>query len=260
VANTPWEQRIQRAEQLAAQHPFAADILGFYVHVARFQQGLYERVSVNQNPISMSASLESPELLSSFPSFLALVEEKAPASLAEIAHEMRGQSSASWSELLTECWSNINPPDDAAEFLALAFLQPYAEFIRSRAQLQLGGYTHMLCPFCNRKASLGILRQQGDGARRNLLCGFCLSEWEFRRIVCPACGQEDQAKLPVYVAEQFPHVRVEACDACHGYIKSVDLTKNGLANPLVDELASIPLDLWAQERGYAKLRPNLLGM
>jgi len=55
-------------------------------------------------------------------------------------------------------------------------------------------------------------------------------------------------------------MRVEACDACHTYIKSVDLTKNGLANPPVDELAAIPLDLWAQERGYAKLRPNLLGM
>jgi FdhE protein len=263
VANTPWQQRIRRAEQLSTQHSFAADILGFYVHVARFQQGLYERVSrasVNKTSISQSASLDLPELLTSFPSFLLLVEEKAPVGLAEFAHEMRGQSSASWMELLTQCWFNIDSPEDPAEFVALAFLQPYAEFIRSQAQLQLAGYTHMLCPFCNRKAALGILRQQGDGARRNLLCGFCLSEWEFRRIVCPSCGQEDQAKLPVYIAEQFPYMRVEACDACHTYTKSVDLTKNGLANPLVDELAAIPLDLWAQERGYAKLRPNLLGM
>jgi formate dehydrogenase maturation protein FdhE len=28
----------------------------------------------------------------------------------------------------------------------------------------------------------------------------------------------------------------------------------------VDELASIPLDLWAQEHGYAKLHPNMFGM
>lgn len=263
MANNPWQHRIQRAEQLGAQHYFAADILGFYVHVARFQQGFYERVSrasVNRTPISQSAPLELPELLLSFPSFLSLVEQKAPVRLAEIAHEMRGQSSASWLELLTQCWSNTDSPDDPAEFVALAFLQPYAEFVRSQAQLQLGGYNHMLCPFCNRKAAVGILRQQGDGARRNLLCGFCLSEWEFRRIVCSGCGLEDQAKLPVYIADQFPHMRVEACDACKIYVKSVDLTKNGLANPLVDELASIPLDLWAQERGYAKVRPNLLGM
>ena len=36
--------------------------------------------------------------------------------------------------------------------------------------------------------------------------------------------------------------------------------RHGLADPLVDELASIPLNLWAQERGYIKLHPNLLGM
>jgi FdhE protein len=117
-----------------------------------------------------------------------------------------------------------------------------------------------VCPFCNRRPALGILRQQGDGARRSLLCGFCLTEWEFRRIICPGCGEEGHAKLPVYTAEAFPHIRVECCDTCQTYIKSIDLTKNGLAEPLVDELASVPLNLWAQERGYVKSHPNLLGM
>jgi FdhE protein len=87
-----------------------------------------------------------------------------------------------------------------------------------------------------------------------------MTEWEFRRVICPGCGQEDNAKLPVYTAETLPYVRVECCDTCQTYIKTIDLTKNGLAEPLVDELASVPLNLWAQERGYAKLRPNLLGM
>ena len=44
------------------------------------------------------------------------------------------------------------------------------------------------------------------------------------------------------------------------YIKTVDLTKYGLAIPVVDELATIPLNLWAQENGYTKLQLNLLGM
>ena len=44
VAITRWQQRIRRAEQLAEQHPFAAEILGFYIHVARFQEGLYQRL------------------------------------------------------------------------------------------------------------------------------------------------------------------------------------------------------------------------
>src|SRR5712691_9963261 len=44
VAKTSWQQRIERAEELVGQHPFAAEILGFYVEVARFQQGLYHRM------------------------------------------------------------------------------------------------------------------------------------------------------------------------------------------------------------------------
>jgi len=262
VANTPWQRRTRRAEQLAAEHPFAAEILGFYIHLAQFQQSLHQRFErAHAGSVDLSAPLELPELLSSFPQFLGVVEANGPARLAEVAHDLRNADSRSWSDLLNACWSAAGqPPSYPDEFLALAFLQPYAEFVVSRARLQVDGYNHSVCPFCNRKPALGVLRQQGDGARRSLVCAFCRSEWAFRRVVCPGCGQEDQAKLPVYTAEQFPHVRVESCDACHTYIKSIDLTKNGLADPLVDELASVPLDLWAQEHGYAKLHPNLLGL
>jgi FdhE protein len=90
------------------------------------------------------------------------------------------------------------------------------------------------------------------------LCSRCLAEWEFRRIVCPGCGEENHAKLPIYRAEEFNHMRVECCDACKTYVKTVDLTKNGLAEPIVDEIASIPLDLWAQKQGYSKLQLNLM--
>lgn len=263
MANTPWQRRIQRAQKLSSQQAFAAEILGFYVHVARFQESLYRTMEhryAKTVPFPLSDLPESTELLASFPAFLSLVEDKAPAQFAQVARGLCSSSSSAWSELLNHCWAAAQPPDSPEEFLALAFLQPYAEFVRARAPLQLEGCAHSLCPFCSRKPGLGVLRPQGDGARRNLLCGFCLCEWEFRRLVCAGCGLEDQARLPVYTADQFPHIRVECCDACHTYIKSVDLAKNGLAEPLVDELASVPLDLWAQEHGYVKLRPNLLGM
>ena len=263
MATNPWQKRIHRAEQLSAQHPFAAEILGFYVHVVRFQQGLSQKFQhVSTDPlVLLSARPEFAGLLGSFPEFLSLIEGKAPTRFAEVAHELRNSAPSSWSDLLSHGWTNSDEsPSEPQEFLAAAFLQPYAEAVRSRAGLHLEGYTHPPCPFCNRRPASGVLRQQGDGARRNLLCGFCLCEWEFRRIVCPACGEEDQAKLPVYTADQFPHMRVECCDTCRTYIKSVDLTKNGLADPLVDELASVPLDLWARDHGYDKLRPNLLGL
>ena len=116
------------------------------------------------------------------------------------------------------------------------------------------------CPFCGEKPVAAVLRPEGDGAKRFLLCSLCFTEWEFRRLLCPNCGEEDKEKLPIYTAEEFPHVRVEACDNCRIYLKAVDLTKNGLAVPEVDELASVALDLWAAEHGYRKLQTNLFGM
>jgi len=53
---------------------------------------------------------------------------------------------------------------------------------------------------------------------------------------------------------------VDACDTCKRYLKTVDLTRLGLAVPLVDEVAGAPLDVWARERGYEKLELNLVGL
>jgi hypothetical protein len=39
----------------------------------------------------------------------------------------------------------------------------------------------------------------------------------------------------------------------------VDPTKNGNAVPAVDDLATIPLALWAEEYGYQRIHGNLLG-
>jgi FdhE protein len=104
-----------------------------------------------------------------------------------------------------------------------------------------------------------VLRLEGDGGKRCMVCSFCGYEWEFRRILCPTCGEEEEKKLPVYVAEQFPHVRVEACETCKFFVRTIDLTKDGYAVPVVDDLAAIPLTLWAHEHGYSRLQPNLLG-
>jgi FdhE protein len=54
-------------------------------------------------------------------------------------------------------------------------------------------------------------------------------------------------------------MRVEGCETCKFYLQTVDLTKDGHAVPLVDDLAAIPLTLWAHEHGYSRLQPNLLG-
>ena len=92
------------------------------------------------------------------------------------------------------------------------------------------------------------------------MCSMCATEWRFRRLTCPHCGETEADKLPVHTAESITHVRVDACTACSRYIKTVDLRKRGDADPLVDELAAVELDIWAQEQGLTKLRTNVLGL
>jgi FdhE protein len=79
-------------------------------------------------------------------------------------------------------------------------------------------------------------------------------------VVCANCGEENPAKLAYFQTTTFNHVRVEACDTCKHYLKGVDLTRSGHAQPLVDEVAAAPLDLWAVEHGYTKIELNLIGL
>ncbi|HXA51882.1 MAG TPA: formate dehydrogenase accessory protein FdhE [Candidatus Acidoferrum sp.] len=76
------------------------------------------------------------------------------------------------------------------------------------------------------------------------------------RDACAACG----GPLHTYASAEFAHIRVEACDSCGTYVKAVDLAQDPSAVPEVDDLASVPLDLWAAEHGYRKSSPNLFGL
>ena len=268
TAPNEWQRRIARAEELGSQYKFAAEILRCYAAIARFQEKLYvefgRTATGNGGMSSDSEPFTRPlpvELAGRFRSFLSVVEQNGPDPLREAARELRNGGDDSHFQLLTLFWDGDaigalqQGPDD---FFARSFLQPYAVCVRSQSNLKWKGPTPFLCPFCKRKPGLGVLRPLGDGGQRSLVCSFCLAEWEFRRIVCPGCGEENPAKLPVFTAEELKHVRVESCDGCRSYIKTVDLTKSGRGDPVVDEMAAIPLDLWAQKQGYTKLQTNLM--
>ena len=109
---------------------------------------------------------------------------------------------------------------------------------------------------------MSVLREDkaAETVRRSLVCFYCFLEWEFPRTLCPSCPEDKPEKLPRYTAQEIPWMRVEACDSCKKYVKSVDLTLNWEADPIVDELASTPLDVIARDHGYAKLTPNLAGI
>ncbi len=267
-----WDQRIERAKELAKDYPAASELLTFYLEIATFQKSLLadEKLSRSDGSpqsenVSFQDSLDLAPLLPKFPSLLALVKRVGPSALVEAAEELARTEQEYWEHLLSTYWrAEGHVVDGAPEthlFFARTFLQPYAEALASKSAVELPRFSSSSsCPVCGGKPQVGVLREEGHGAKRSLVCSLCLTEWDYRRVLCPACGENRFDALPVYTASQFEHVRVEACDTCKRYIKTVDLTKNGLAVPVVDELATVPLTLWAEEKGYTKLQPNLLGI
>jgi FdhE protein len=239
-----WDRRIARARELAKTCGPAAELLTFYGHLAALQRDIFEETAARAQTDPLCVAEYLPQLLT-------LTARHGPPTLADFPI-------ASLDPLLLAHW-NHEPLDPRARFVTRSLLEPFAEALATRGTVTPDSSSGT-CPFCGARPLAAVLREEGDGGKRYLVCSLCSTEWEFRRILCPNCAEEQKDKLPVYIAAEFDYIRVEACDSCQSYLKCIDLTRNGLAVVPADELASVALNVWAEERGYAKIEPNLLGV
>jgi FdhE protein len=283
MIHAKWDRRISRANQLTSSYPFAREGLLFYSQVASFQKNLYEEI---QKALADAPNIPSDRplrdeldlflLLPKFPAFLSVVEQIAPVPLANASTTLAKKGPGRWQHAIEDFWhgdsdaaargEEIQSDDseltgaESDRLLAWIFLQPYAEYLADHREIETVNGTPSTCPLCGGNPIVGVLRPEGDGGKKSLICMLCAHEWPFRRIYCPACGEEREPQIAYYSASEIAHVRVDVCDTCHTYLKTVDLTKSGLAIPVVDEVATPPLDLWARQHGYEKLQINLLGI
>lgn len=233
-----------------------SDLLTFYAHLTRFQKSVYEKLGHEQDH-------GVTVLLPFCASLLTLIKHVGSTPLKQAAETMTKASPEDWQELVSSVWQHeADASEVAPEYLLFAkiLLQPYAEFLAHRASAIPENILSPVCPFCGAKPQVAVMRPEGDGGKRSLICSVCATEWSFRRLVCPGCGEEKKENLPVFIAEGLDYVRIDACDTCKTYIKSIDMTKDGRAVPVVDELATTSLNLWAQEKNYQKFEPNLFGV
>ena len=258
-----WDSLIRRAERLAAKNDAANELLTFYTSLLRAQKEVYEFLRTREGWLP-SGMLEEdlPFVRVVLPGLLRTVEASGPASLVEEARTLLLAGDEEFDRLLLEQW---RAPSDV-QFFAKAFLQPYARWLAESGGRPVDRDFERLenrCPFCGGKPQVSLLRVKEASAEsggRDLLCATCLTAWPFRRVVCAQCREERPARLGYFHTPEYDHVRIEACDTCKHFIKGVDLTRLGLAVPLVDEIASAPLDVWAHEHGYTKIELNLVGL
>ncbi len=113
-----------------------------------------------------------------------------------------------------------------------------------------------VCPVCGSPPVASVLRAGVPvPGTRYLHCVLCATDWRMPRGFCSQC--EAQEKLAYYHIEtESDAVRGEACDECKGYIKSFNQEKDPLADPVADDLATLPLDILMDESGYQRASPN----
>jgi len=249
-----------RARKLARQHPAHQAALHFYEKVLGFQSEV-ARASINKfrTDDPLRSQIDPAFVSSKIPAILALTAASGPEILREDARSLMDAGAQRWQSIAQESLDSSAPSlSDAERFFSRACVQPIAESLQ-RQLPKPADYGESICPACGGLPQMAVLRPEGEGSSRCLLCSFCLREWLFRRICCCWCGEVQKEKLPRYTAEECDYIYVEACESCKRYFKAVDMSVNGLAVPLVDEAAWAVLDVWATSRGYEKIIQNLLG-
>ncbi len=105
------------------------------------------------------------------------------------------------------------------------------------------------CPICGSSPGLSMLKGEGE---RWYVCSFCWHEWLTPRIYCPFCDNTDSSQLHYFFSDAEPEYRVDGCDRCRRYIKTVDLRKTSRTIvPVVEAIATLHLDLKAGDQTTA---------
>lgn len=261
AADEAFEQRAARAEALAAQGGSAGELLRFAAGLLHLQGKLAGELTKRhaRRPWSGSALDDAAVLAPLWDDFLKTLRKSSAPELAREAKRLLAADASERWEPVASFWAATGESED---FLARAFLRPYAETLRALSIAVARPRPEGYCPTCGGAPGISLRRTgpESEAGHRYLVCSLCGGEWPTTRIRCPLCQEADPVKLPVYSSEQHPGVRVEVCDTCRHYVKSIDLTLDARGIPEVDDLLSVALDLWAQEQGYERIEPGIAGV
>ncbi len=119
-----------------------------------------------------------------------------------------------------------------------------------RPQVAEARWSRGTCPACGAPPTLAVVF--GKEHERQLQCGRCGTGWTFPRLRCPACGERDHERLGyLHAPGEGEYRRVEVCDNCHSYMKSIAALDAPDPDRLLElDLETAALDFAALERGY----------
>lgn len=273
------DSRLARAEELrAGENPVTAGPLALLCAVLRHHGRRSADDLVRSEAALLASAVEANRVSARYPLLdvdsaagpvmaeldlavesLLIPPHTVPEPLAAAGREIAGLPGPRRRELV-EAW--IDDPslvEPRLAFWVRVAAMPLLETAAAGVRIPTGEEWHGgACPLCGGQAQISVIAEESGeflgGSPRSLVCGRCSSWWLFPRAVCAVCGEEDPRNLGSYMVEGQRAVRIDACETCHGYVKTFDLREpGGLAVvPLVDDVATLTLDVWAGEQGLAR--------
>ena len=282
AATDVWATRRRRVAELRVRNGFARQVLDFYGALGAVQEDAYRD--------AMTAAPAPEDLVPYVAETVmpAILEVSVAAGPDRLRAELMSRRGDQDSPALLKRWLAGEAQPLTESYLARAAIGPVLEALEPTARaLHTGGRDSRHCPVCGGLPQVSFFAAPAEdlaSGGRFLVCSRCAAAWGFARMTCAGCGEASTSRLNVFgergttsgergsvvrglpaasrpapLPAVFPHMRIEACDTCLKYILTVDLATEPAADALVDELAAIPLDLYARERGYTKITTNLMG-
>lgn len=174
------------------------------------------------------------------------------------------QSALTDDRRLSELTEALSLDKDVILILTKISVKPSLEAIASQVRDMVEGslWSQRRCPICGSSPAISELRQlesgavegmTAEGAERILYCSFCETEWRTARLGCVFCGNTDSESLSYLYTEEEKGYRIDVCEKCRKYIKTMDsrvITHQIM--PVVDDFSTLHFDMIAEEEGYKR--------
>lgn len=201
-----------------------------------------------------------------FNSLISIAEKRMPEVAQNIIDIIKSQQ-FDWEKMIRASFDHKTEETDAQELLAgreaeenidlidlftEESLRPELESIAEKYGeiIEKSNWSEGYCPICGKEPKIGEIRDEEEG-KRYLFCHQCGFKWYFQRIKCPFCGNEEQHSLAYFEVEGEERYRVDVCNKCRRYIKTVELPKSSEEPNLdVEDIATLHLDMIAYDEGY----------
>ncbi len=138
-----------------------------------------------------------------------------------------------------------------ARTIAQPLLEVHRQVLQPDTQQMAEHWSRPFCPTCGSVAAMARLEK--EVGQKILWCSVCNSQWNFQRLQCPFCLNAEQSQLRYFFIQETSPYRVDVCDKCKHYIKTVDERKLSGARDIfmnIEDLLSLNLDHQAEAEGY----------